>query len=252
MPDLNEEGFYAEIDRRRREGWTEDDETYLAYLRSRAQEAERQCEREKRELPQWMPTKDAYAESVGHRSYARPQLLRTITFPVTPEPEQEQPTMNYSTSVFLINDTLRAVQGSYEADEPAKGYVAPRETFKTWDKTLEVGDLVVVPTTTRHNFTVIKITAVDTDVDFDSKVEVRWIVGRVDIGQHQKNVAQEAEAIDRIKSAEKRKKRDDLRKNLYADHIESLKELPIADIGKELPAPDPQPSAETFSAHTGD
>lgn len=131
--------------------------------------------------------------------------------------------MNYSTAVFLINKNVRAVLATYEAEDTAK-----RTVFKTLDETLTVGDYVVVPTDTRHKMTVCKIVETDVDVDFDAPAQVLWIIGKIDRAGYDGVLAQEAKAITAIKSAELRKKRDDLRSTMFADHIETLKALPIA------------------------
>ena len=130
--------------------------------------------------------------------------------------------MNYTTAVFLINKNVRAVEGTYESGDTAK-----RETFKTLDPTIKSGDLVVVPTDTRHKMTVVKVVAIDVDVDFESSAPVRWIVSKVDVHEHEVRLAQEGDAISAIKSAELRKKREDLRDSLLKDHMAEIKALPI-------------------------
>lgn len=145
--------------------------------------------------------------------------------------------MNYSTAVFLINKNLRAVTATYEAEENAK-----RTLFKTLDQTLTVGDFVVVQTDTRHKMTVCRITEVDVDVDFDSQTRVDWIVGKVDAKAHVETLAQEQAAIQAIKSAELRTKRETLRDSMLANHVEGLKTLAIADMGAATP--EAKPAAE--------
>ncbi len=88
--------------------------------------------------------------------------------------------MNYTTAVFLINNAVRAVVCTYEAEDKS-----PRTMFKTFDKTIRVGDLVIVPTNTRHRMTVCKVVETDVDVDFDNSACVHWIVSKVDITQYQ-------------------------------------------------------------------
>jgi hypothetical protein len=73
--------------------------------------------------------------------------------------------------VFLINDQARAIMATYEPGAPA-------EMFKTLDDSISVNDLVVVQSTTRHMMTVVKVTAVDVDVNFDSTTPLKWIVPR--------------------------------------------------------------------------
>lgn len=133
--------------------------------------------------------------------------------------------MNYSTAVFLINDDARAIACSYE---PAPHNGKPVTTiFKTFDPDIKVGDYVVVPTDTRHHLTVIKVEETDVDVDFDSAARVNWIVGRVDKADYDDIMRKEDAAIAAIKSAEKRKKREELRAALILDQ-EEIKKLALS------------------------
>ena len=133
--------------------------------------------------------------------------------------------MNYSTAVFLINKNVRGVLATYESDSGAQ-----KTLFKTLDDTISVDDYIIVPTDTRHKMTVCKVAETDVDVDFDSVVKVEWIIGRIDRSSYEQTLKEEAVAIQQIKSAELRKKRDDLREALFADHVEALKALPISAI----------------------
>ena len=143
--------------------------------------------------------------------------------------------MNYSTAVFLINKHVRAVVATYEAGENA-----PRTTFKTLDPSIMAGDLVIVPTDTRHKMTVVKIVETDVDVDFDGTATMHWVIGKVDDEPYKKVLAQETSAIATIKSAELRQKRDNLRNALFKDHQETLKALPIAAINGDTPTAEQQ------------
>lgn len=140
--------------------------------------------------------------------------------------------MNYTTAVFLINSAVRAVICTYEAEDAAK-----RTMFKTLDKTIRTGDFVVVPTDTRHKMTVCKVVETDVDVDFDNPACVHWIIRKVDTAPYQTTLAQEADAIAAIKSAEKTKKRNELREAMMADVVE-LKALPITGIVEMPVAPE--------------
>lgn len=132
--------------------------------------------------------------------------------------------MNYSTTVFLINPNVRAIVCTYEADHSAK-----KTTFKSLDQSIKKDDLVVVPTDTRHRFTVCKVTEVDADVDFDGSETMLWIVSKVDLADHNMTLVEEAEAVSAIKSAEIRKKREDLAASLMADKAAShIASLPMA------------------------
>lgn len=152
--------------------------------------------------------------------------------------------MNYSTAIFLISDTVRAMACTYEDYDDA-----PTTLFKTFDPSIQEGDYVVVPTSTRHKMTVVKVEEADIDIDIETGEDVQWIVGKVACEDFEAIKAEEAEAIRRIKAAEKRKKRDDLRKNLLADYADDLKALPITDrtgaTEAEEPA-GPPPEADPF------
>lgn len=129
--------------------------------------------------------------------------------------------MNQSKIIFLINDQVRAVRASYENG-------ASSDEFKTLDQSIKVGDLAVVTSGTRHEMTVVKVTEVDFDLDLESSQDVRWIVQKIDKDGFDKIKAQEAEAITAVNAAERRRKREELRKTLFADHQEQLAALPIA------------------------
>jgi hypothetical protein len=130
--------------------------------------------------------------------------------------------MNYTTAIFLLNPNVRAVVCNYEPDSPDK-----KVMFKTLDPNIKVGDFVIVPTKTRHGMTVSKVVEVDVDVDFDSQVLMDWLVERIDRATHTATVAQEADAIAVIKSAERTRKRNELAAALHADSNGALKALTI-------------------------
>lgn len=136
--------------------------------------------------------------------------------------------MNYSTAVFLINDKVRVVKVSYElkSDGTPNGH----ESFKTFDTSIASGDFVVVPTNTRHGMTVCRVEDVNVDTDdyLDFSGEMKWIVSKVDRTAYAHCLEMEQEAVRTIKSAEKRKKKDELRKSILADLEEKdLVALPL-------------------------
>lgn len=134
--------------------------------------------------------------------------------------------MNYSTAVFLINPACRAVKATYEEDgnKTQTPYV-----FKTVDKSIKVGDLVVVPTDTRHKLTVVKVVETDIEIDVDTPHQIKWVVGKVDLMTHQSLIDMEEAAISKIKAAEMHAKRQELAKKLQ-ESIGGLdlKALPMA------------------------
>lgn len=138
--------------------------------------------------------------------------------------------MNYTTAVMLINDNIRAVNGIYEVE--IDGRKQPRTMFKTLDKTVKVGDLVVVPTDTRHNMTVVKITEVDIDVNFEDQTPVKWVISKVYQDEYDGILLEEQKWIEAIKESEKRRKREELKKNMLEMYREDgIEKLPIANMG---------------------
>lgn len=131
--------------------------------------------------------------------------------------------MDNSTIVLLINDDARAIMGRYEPGGKA-------ELFKTLDQSIEVDDIVVVQSGTRLYYTTVRVTEIDVDVNFDTAKDVKWVVDRVDIPAHHFLLEQEKEAIGAVQSAERRRKRDELRATMFTDHQEQIKSLSIANI----------------------
>ncbi len=140
-----------------------------------------------------------------------------------PEPERlEEPKMNYSTAILVMNPDARCVKVIYEPDTDHTKQT--REMFKTFDKTLKVGDFVVVPTSTRFNLTVCKIVEVDIDDWMDTSKDLGWVVGRVDMADAEKVKAWEADAIQGLKDAEKRKRRREMQASMTEAMNEKEKE----------------------------
>lgn len=125
--------------------------------------------------------------------------------------------MNYSTAIFLVRKDIRAVAVSYEVDKDGKG-VGPFVVYKTPNPNIDVGHYVVVPTDTRHGMTVGRVEEIDVEIDFDSPVQVKWIVDGVDRQAYEAVLAAEGEAITAIRSAEKRRKQEELAAKLIADN----------------------------------
>lgn len=148
---------------------------------------------------------------------------------------------NHSLAVFLMNPKLRAVLCTYEAAEGSK-----KTLFKTFDQTIAVDDIVVVPTaeTHRHGMTICKVVEVDAEPDFNSTAKVDWIIGTVELEDHQATLEVEQQAIDFVKAGEKKRQRDQLRADLMAGQEESISNLQIASMGEEPAKPEEAAAAE--------
>ena len=134
--------------------------------------------------------------------------------------------MDNSRIVFLINDQVRAVKAKYEETGAA-------EIFKTFDATLKVDDLAVVQSGTRHGMTVVKITEVDVDVNFDGAQPLLWLVQKIDKPTFDNILSQEAQAISAVQAAELRRKKEELRKTMFKDHEASIAALALTSHSDE-------------------
>lgn len=149
---------------------------------------------------------------------------------------------NFSTAIFLVNKDVIALTGHYEQD-PVNGPKAPREIFKTFDKTLKKGDIIVVPSTTRHHVTTCMVDEVGVQIDLNSSATVRWVIGPVDMAGFEKTKASEDAMIHSIKQAEALHEQEELRSKL-------LKSMPpgaldnVSLVNVALPKPDPKPTTE--------
>jgi hypothetical protein len=160
--------------------------------------------------------------------------------------------MNYSTAIFLVNDTVRAVLCSYEPEDGKKHVM-----FKTMDISVKVDDLVVVPTKTRHGMTVVKVIEVDVNVNYDDPAPMDWIVAKVDRDAHKALVDEETRMLDIIQAADRRKKRATALESATAmadessdhDYNGPTKPDPV-NPGRRLPIPDE--AHERFHKSVGD
>lgn len=165
--------------------------------------------------------------------------------------------MNLSTAIMLVNDSVRAVRVEYDPENAKNNN--PNVLFKTLDPSLKKDDFVVVPTHTRHGFTVGKVMDIDFRVDFSSATTFGWIAGKVDVEGYKGVLAQEAEVVDRIGKAEENRMRAELRKSMGLGDIEftdldvvkSNAQLlavssPRGEAAPAAPQPAPAPEADTL------
>ena len=124
--------------------------------------------------------------------------------------------MNYSTAVFLVNKHVRAVSCAYEVN-PQGEPSGKLEIFKTFDMSIKKGDLVVVPTNTRVKRTAVMVAATDVEIDLEAEAHMEWVVCKIDSTEYEVTLAKEQAAINTIKAAELRKKRDELAQALLAN-----------------------------------
>jgi len=129
--------------------------------------------------------------------------------------------MNYSTAILLINPACRAIKAIYEPDpQNDLSPRAKRQLFKTFDPSIKVGDIAMVPSTTRHMVTTVKVTDVDVEWDVHSCEEVKWVIGVIDQAEYISLKSQEEAAINQIKESEKTFERNELKKKMFAHMTE--------------------------------
>lgn len=138
------------------------------------------------------------------------------------------PNVINSRKVFVVNDNVRGILCIYDAEPADKPGSVPRTFFKTFDKSIKVGDFLIVPTTTRHNMTVVKCVAVDVECEIELTTPCEWVVGIVDRSTYQRIVEGENEMLNTIRSAEKMKMRKELADAVLADAGDKVKTLAIA------------------------
>lgn len=142
---------------------------------------------------------------------------------------------NYSTAIMLFNPNVRAIEVAYNPleEEPNQTLY----TFKSLNKDIQVGDLVVVPTGTRHGYTVVKVVEVDVEVDIESTIQLLWIVSRLDLAANDAVLGEEKKWIADLKQAEARKKREEIKASMqetYDDAEGGLDASLIATMGSDV------------------
>lgn len=124
--------------------------------------------------------------------------------------------MHNSAIALVLDEGLRVIEGIYEDPKnlaPGTRHGAPG-LFKCADPNVEVGDLVVVESSTRWGMTVFKVTKTDVAVDLENTGELRWAVARIDTAAHKEMLAKEAVAVEAIQKANRKKQREELRKTV--------------------------------------
>jgi len=135
-------------------------------------------------------------------------VIELVGFKEQPFNSKKEQGMNRSTTVFLVDNSVKAFKGRYEDG-------GKDEFFKTFDDTIKKDDLVVVESPARWGFSVVRVVETDVTVDIeDNSVVVKWMVSKVDLKDHKQILEQEAAAIDKVRVAEFNKKKRDLIANM--------------------------------------
>ena len=116
--------------------------------------------------------------------------------------------MNVIASVMLVNKAIRPVTVEYDPDIQRNNN--PNRRFMTLDAAIKKDDLVIVPTSTRHGFTIAKVSDIDFAVDFNSPEQWGWLGGKFDKGTYDEILTTAKAIQDRIAKAQENKMRREL------------------------------------------
>lgn len=141
--------------------------------------------------------------------------------------------MNLTAAVFLVNESVRALRVEYDPDNKYNNDTS--RLYKTFDTTVSKGDLVVVPTNTRHGYTVAKVVDIDFQVDFQTTEQYRWVVDKVDLTRFKEVLETEKKIVHRVGKAEENKMRAELKASMGLGEIQ-FTDLDLMGL-KPLPAP---------------
>lgn len=159
--------------------------------------------------------------------------------------------MNLSTAVMLVNKGIRSVKVEYDPDTYKNN--SPFVRFKTVDQTIKVNDLVVVTTSTRHGFTVAKVTEVGFPVDFNSAEQWGWIVSKVDTEGHKARLELETKIIGKVGAVQENKMRQELKDAMGIGEVD-FSDLDLMSTVRQptLAPPAPAPAQRDYSKPLAD
>ena len=149
--------------------------------------------------------------------------------------------MNLSAAIMLFDETVRPVRVEYDPDNKYNNQGAMKRLFKTIDASIKKDDLVVVPTTTRHGFTIAKVTEVDFVVDFSNAEEWDWIAQKFDKLTFDDVVRTESGIKAKVAKAEENKMRTEMLQTLGMKQtdIGSLRSMLNGSAQIEAPVTEP-------------
>ena len=116
--------------------------------------------------------------------------------------------MNLTAAIMLVNDGVRPVKVEYDPENFKNNN--PNKLFKTLDASIKKDDLVIVPTGTRHGFTIAKVIEVDFAVDFSDSSPWGWIGGKFDKATYDEMLKIEDTVKHTVAKAQENKMRAEL------------------------------------------
>lgn len=125
------------------------------------------------------------------------------------ENEGDQVMTNYSAAAFIVSDEVLAVDVEFEGIQGLQ--MGKRYTYKSLVKDLKVGDNVVAPFGSA--FLVGKVVSLDADITGKSHLQFKWLVQKVDFGNYNQVLENEANMIVELKKVDRKAQRQKLRQN---------------------------------------
>jgi len=165
--------------------------------------------------------------------------------------------LNLSAAIMLVRpDAVFPVRVEYDPDNKYNNN--PTRVFKTVDPSIKKDDLVIVTTTTRHGFTICKVTEVGFPVDFNSAEAWGWIGGKFDKEAFASLIKIEEGVQQRVAKASENKMRKEIMDAMGLGEVSfddlQLRRLNAANPGGEVEqveAPLPQPAPAPQEPFTG-
>lgn len=108
--------------------------------------------------------------------------------------------MNLKTAIFIVNPSTRCIKVSYEDGQADK-------FAKTINPNIKVDDLVIIPTSTRHGFTVAKVKEVDVLFNLAGTADMFWVDQIVDKERYENLIEQEKKILETVQKADMRRER---------------------------------------------
>jgi len=187
--------------------WTDREERELAEYRRRAANQE------------WLSREREHRQGRKRTDYGVSPPIPSLDNDIDPF-EMGQPkiysegTMNNSKQIFLVSDKVRQIAVAYQPS--GRKDQAPEVTyFKTMNPDIAVDDLVVIPTDTRWNHTVVKVIKVDIPIDdFDGGSHLKWILDKVDTSAAEATIEKEKQMLEQIQVAERQRRQRELKEKL--------------------------------------
>ncbi len=145
--------------------------------------------------------------------------------------------MNLKTAIFIVNPSTRCIKVSYQDGN--------FQFAKTINPHIKVDDLVVIPTSTRHGFTVVKVVEVDVLFNLAGTGDMAWVHQIVDKDGYENLVEQEKKILETVQKADMRRERAQMAETLIKDGLtpEDFAGLSLVT-APALTAPTPAPKSE--------